>query len=76
MWCTSWLVHEAGVDSRLGAAWFEHLLVDFDVASNYGNWQYVAGVGHDPRPDRRFNVRLQAERYDPEGRYQARWLTS
>ena len=71
----SWLVHEAGVDWRLGAAWFEHRLLDYDVASNYGNWQYVAGVGHDPRPDRRFNVRVQAERYDPDGRYQARWST-
>jgi deoxyribodipyrimidine photo-lyase len=38
-----------GVDWRLGAVWFEHCLVDFDAASNWGNWRYVAGVGRDTR---------------------------
>jgi deoxyribodipyrimidine photo-lyase len=33
---------------------------------------YFAGVGNDPR-DRVFNVRLQAERYDPNGKFQRMW---
>ena len=61
------------LDWRIGAAYFESLLIDYDVHSNYGNWMYVAGVGNDPR-DRKFNVRLQAERYDPQGHYQRLWL--
>lgn len=61
------------LDWRIGAAYFESLLIDYDVHSNYGNWMYVAGVGNDPR-DRTFNVKLQAERYDPHGKYQNIWL--
>jgi len=69
----SWLTRTAGIDWRWGAAWFEQHLLDYDVGPNWGNWQYVAGVGNDPR-NRIFNVRAQAERYDPEGAYRARWL--
>ncbi|MFW6345468.1 MAG: DASH family cryptochrome [Halomonas sp.] len=68
----SFLVHELGVDWRLGAAWFEHALVDFDVASNWGNWRYIAGVGRDPR-GHRFDVQWQAQRYDPDGHYVTCW---
>ena len=63
----SYLVHDLGVDWRLGASWFEHHLLDHDPASNYGNWIYVAGVGNDPRPNRKFNTGGQAERYDADG---------
>ncbi len=61
------------LDWRIGAAYFESLLIDYDVHSNYGNWLYVAGVGNDPR-NRTFNVKLQAERYDEHGKFQKRWL--
>lgn len=63
------------VDWRHGAAWFEHHLVDYDVASNWGNWAYVAGVGNDPRTDRFFNTRSQASRYDTDGRFRKHWGT-
>ena len=69
----SYLAKDLKVDWRRGAAHFESMLIDYDVHSNYGNWMYVAGVGNDPR-DRKFNVRLQAERYDPQGKYQQTWL--
>ncbi|WP_416139724.1 DASH family cryptochrome [Halomonas sp. HK25] len=69
----SYLVHELQGDWRMGAAWFEHALLDYDAASNWGNWRYVAGVGRDPR-GHRFDVLWQAERYDPEGAYVAHWL--
>lgn len=61
------------LDWRIGAAYFESLLIDYDVHSNYGNWMYVSGVGNDPR-DRVFNITLQAERYDPNKVYQNQWL--
>lgn len=69
----SYLVHDLGVEWRAGAEHFERSLIDDDPASNWGNWAYVAGVGNDPMPQRRFHVRGQAERYDPDGRYQALW---
>jgi deoxyribodipyrimidine photo-lyase len=69
----SFFAKELLLDWRIGAAYFESMLIDYDVHSNYGNWMYVAGVGNDPR-DRTFNVDLQAERYDPNGKFQQLWL--
>tara|TARA_R110002167_G_scaffold61647_3_gene174159 strand:+ start:195 stop:1532 length:1338 start_codon:yes stop_codon:yes gene_type:complete len=60
-------------DWRIGAAYFESMLIDYDVHSNWGNWMYNSGVGNDPR-DRKFNIKLQAERYDASGTYQRMWL--
>jgi deoxyribodipyrimidine photo-lyase len=60
-------------DWRIGAAYFESMLIDYDVHSNYGNWIYNAGVGNDPR-DRKFNIKRQAEMYDADGKYQKMWL--
>ncbi len=69
----SCLVHELGLDWRYGAAYFEQQLVDYDVASNWGNWQYIAGVGADPRGGRHFSLAKQAAQYDPDGVYVERW---
>lgn len=69
----SYLVHQLKQDWRKGAAWFEALLIDYDVASNYGNWMYAGGVGNDPR-DRVFNTQKQARDYDKDGAYRKRWL--
>jgi deoxyribodipyrimidine photo-lyase len=70
----SYLVHDLNQDWRVGAAWFESRLIDYDVASNWGNWMYIAGVGNDPRQDRVFNTKRQADMYDPNGEYQKLWL--
>lgn len=69
----SCLVNELETDWRSGAAWFEQQLVDYDVASNWGNWQYIAGVGADPRGGRHFNLEKQARDFDPDGAFVARW---
>ena len=70
----SYLVHDLDIDWRWGAAYFESQLIDYDVCSNWGNWMYVAGVGNDPRPNRKFNTSLQARKYDPEYQYRDLWL--
>ena len=62
-------------DWRIGAAYFESMLIDYDVHSNYGNWIYNSGVGNDPR-DRKFNIKRQAEMYDENGKYQKLWLNA
>ena len=69
----SFLADVLGVDWRWGAAYFESRLVDYDVASNWGNWAYQAGVGNDSR-DNYFDVLSQAERYDGEAAYVTTWL--
>ena len=61
------------LDWRIGAAYFEAMLLDYDIHSNYGNWMYVSGVGNDPR-DRKFNIKLQAKNYDGESKFQNLWL--
>lgn len=71
----SHLIYEFDLDWRLGAAYFESQLVDYDVASNWGNWAYIAGLGPDPRGGRIFNLNNQANRYDPKGFYRNRWLS-
>lgn len=58
----SYLIYDLGMDWRLGAAYFEQRLLDYDVASNWGNWAYIAGYGNsDARP---FNIIKQALSYD------------
>lgn len=69
----SCLVHELGLNWQYGAAYFEQMLIDFDPASNWGNWQYLAGVGSDPRGLRRFNLAKQTQTYDPDGEFIAYW---
>lgn len=69
----SYLAKHLKLDWRLGAAYFEKKLIDYDASSNWGNWAYLAGVGQDPR-DRVFNTVSQAQRYDKEGAYRRLWL--
>lgn len=61
-------------DWRIGAAFFESHLIDFDVSSNTLNWLYNAGLGNDPREDRIFNVINQGKRYDEKGEYVLNFL--
>lgn len=70
----SFLAKKLGIDWRVGAEWYECMLVDYDCASNWGNWQYVAGVGNDPRQGREFNPIKQALDYDKHGEYIKAWV--
>ncbi|MGQ9799631.1 MAG: DASH family cryptochrome [Ignavibacterium sp.] len=71
----SYLCKDLKIDWRWGASWFESQLIDYDVASNWGNWMYIAGVGNDPREARYFNVNKQAEMYDANKSYRKLWLS-
>ncbi len=70
----SYLTKNLLIDWRVGASYFESMLIDYDVHSNYGNWIYNSGVGNDPIKDRKFNPKIQAERYDPRKTFQNLWL--
>ncbi|HAC64582.1 MAG TPA: cryptochrome DASH [Cyanothece sp. UBA12306] len=70
----SFLTKNLGINWLMGAEWFESLLIDYDVCSNYGNWNYTAGVGNDARGFRYFNIPKQSKNYDPKGDYLRHWL--
>ncbi len=70
----SFLVKDLRIDWRLGAEVFGRALVDGDVASNAGSWQWMAGTGNDTRPNRILNPDRQAQRFDPDGAYVRRYV--
>lgn len=60
---------------RVGHDWFADCLIDWDVANNSLNWQWVAGSGPDASPFFRvFNPETQGERFDPKEEYRRRWI--
>jgi len=70
----SFLTKDLLIDWRRGERWFMTHLVDGDLASNNGGWQWAAGTGTDAAPYFRiFNPVMQGERFDPVGRYVRRW---
>lgn len=71
----SFWAKELQQDWRVGASYFESVLIDYDVDSNWGNWQYLSGVGNDPR-DRKFNIERQAQNYDSNGAYVSLWSST
>jgi len=70
----SFLTRNLGIDWREGYRHFSALLADADVASNAGNWQWVAGTGHSTRPNRVMNPLRQAQRFDKHGDYVRRYV--
>ncbi len=70
----SFLTKNLGINWQMGAEWFESLLIDYDVCSNWGNWNYSAGIGNDKRGFRWFNILKQANTYDSQGEYVKHWL--
>jgi deoxyribodipyrimidine photo-lyase len=70
----SFLVKDMSINWLIGAEYFESMLIDYDPCSNYGNWNYIAGVGNDPREDRSFNVIAQSKKYDPNGDFIRYWM--
>ena len=70
----SFLTKNLGIDWRLGEKWFKKYLIDYDEAVNYGNWQWSASVGADPKPVRIFNPLLQSEKFDTECKFIKKYI--
>jgi deoxyribodipyrimidine photo-lyase len=71
----SFLAKHLLIDWRWGETYFAEKLLDFDLASNNGGWQWAAGSGCDAAPYFRvFNPALQAKKFDPDGSYIRRWV--
>lgn len=73
----SYLTKHLLTDWRIGLAWFEDCLIDWDPAANAMGWQWIAGCGPDASPYFRvFNPALQAEKFDKDHGYRNKWLES
>ncbi|MEO7337602.1 MAG: deoxyribodipyrimidine photo-lyase [Caldimonas sp.] len=71
----SFLVKDLGIDWRRGERYFAERLIDYDLASNNGGWQWAASTGCDAQPwFRIFNPVTQSEKFDPQGRFIRRYL--
>ncbi len=71
----SFLVKHLLIDWRWGEAWFAEKLLDFELASNNGNWQWAASTGCDAVPYFRiFNPDTQQQKFDPKGDYVRKWV--
>jgi deoxyribodipyrimidine photo-lyase len=75
MIAASFLVKDLLVDWRLGERYFAERLIDFDLASNNGGWQWAASTGCDAQPYFRiFNPVTQSERFDADGKFIRRYV--
>ncbi|SBS65987.1 DASH family cryptochrome [Vibrio atlanticus] len=87
----SCLIYELGIDWRHGAAYFESQLIDYDVASNWGNWAYIAGAlnsqvntqtnkqknANQAQPkSHHFDLAKQTDMYDPDHAFINKWNAS
>lgn len=71
----SFLVKHLLIDWRWGEAYFAEKLMDYELASNNGNWQWVAGCGTDAAPYFRiFNPESQQKKFDPHLTYVKKWV--
>ncbi|MGK7395788.1 MAG: cryptochrome/photolyase family protein [Candidatus Cyclobacteriaceae bacterium M3_2C_046] len=71
----SFLTKHLLIDWRWGEAYFAEKLLDYELASNNGGWQWAAGTGVDAAPYFRvFNPALQAEKFDPQMEYIKKWV--
>jgi deoxyribodipyrimidine photo-lyase len=71
----SFLTKHLLIDWRLGERYFAQKLLDFDLASNIGGWQWASGSGLDAAPYFRvFNPSSQLEKFDKELKYVKKWI--
>jgi deoxyribodipyrimidine photo-lyase len=71
----SFLTKHLLIDWRWGERYFAEKLLDFDLASNIGGWQWAAGSGCDAAPYFRiFNPTSQMEKFDKQSEYIKKWI--
>ncbi|MDD2871524.1 MAG: deoxyribodipyrimidine photo-lyase [Candidatus Gracilibacteria bacterium] len=70
----SFLTKDFHIDWRMGEEFFKKHLLDYDENVNFGNWQWSASVGADPKPLRIFNPCLQSEKFDKQAKFIRKYL--
>ena len=71
---SSFLIYVLKVNWQMGAEYFESQLLDYDPCSNYGKWNYVAGISSDTKDGYECNILYQSQKLDPSGDYIRRWI--
>ena len=71
---SSFLIYDCKVRWTLGAAWFEECLIDYNPASNWGSWSYIAGVSGDAKETLSLHILKQAYDNDSKGEYVKLWI--
>ncbi|PSB03923.1 cryptochrome/photolyase family protein [Merismopedia glauca] len=71
----SFLTKDLLINWQWGEKYFMQRLVDGDLASNNGGWQWSTSSGMDPKPLRIFNPITQSQKFDPEGEYIRQWVS-
>jgi len=70
-----YLINNLEVSWVLGAAYFEEKLIDYNPASNWGNWANMAGVGNDQKTKSVFDLDKNIKNLDPKGNYALTWAS-
>jgi deoxyribodipyrimidine photo-lyase len=71
----SFLTKHLLIDWRWGEAYFAQKLLDYELASNVGGWQWASGSGCDAAPYFRiFNPYTQTKKFDPQRKYINKWV--
>lgn len=70
-----YLINNLEVSWVLGAAYFEEKLIDYNPASNWGNWATIAGVGNDQKSKSSFDLDKNIKNLDPKGSYAQIWAS-
>jgi deoxyribodipyrimidine photo-lyase len=70
-----YLINNLEVSWIFGAAYFEEKLIDYNPASNWGNWANVAGVGNDQKSKSVFDIDKNIKNLDPKGNYSLTWAS-
>ncbi|HMG16023.1 MAG TPA: DASH family cryptochrome [Saprospiraceae bacterium] len=68
------LINDLNINWQMGAEYFESVLIDYDICSNWCNWNYIAGISNDTKEHRNINILTQAKRYDPKAEYIRQWV--
>ena len=72
---SSFLVKGLLIDWKRGEKYFAKKLIDYDVANNNGNWQWISGTGVDHMPYFRvFSPWIQSDKYDEDAEYIKKWV--
>jgi len=70
----SFITKNCLIDWQWGEKFFKRYLIDYDEAVNFGNWQWSASVGADPKPLRIFNPLLQSEKFDEQALFIKKYI--
>ena len=70
----SFLVYYLKLDWRMGAEYFENLLINYDPCSVWGFWNYIAGISSDDKDGVEVNCLRESLKYDPDGEFVKKWI--